>query len=102
FHISGFSILVRSLLYGNEVKLYQKFEPNMAVQDIASGRVTYMSAVAVMLERVIDGLEERGVIASSKFKLILAGGGPVPEKYLERAQKLQLGVAQTYGMTETS
>lgn len=102
FHISGFSILVRSLLYGNEVKLYQKFEADKVVQDIALGRVSMMSAVAVMLERVIDGLEERGVCASSKFKLLLAGGGPVPEKYLERAQKLQLGVAQTYGMTETS
>lgn len=102
FHISGFSILVRSLLYGNEVKLYRMFEPEKVVNDIASGRVTFMSAVAVMLERVIDGLEEQGLDASSKFKLILAGGGPVPEKYLERAQKVQLGVAQTYGMTETS
>lgn len=102
FHISGFSILVRSLLYGNEVKLYQKFEPDCIVDDIATGKVTIMSAVAVMLERVIDGLEKKGLTASPKFKLILAGGGPVPEKYLERSQQLGLRVAQTYGMTETS
>ncbi|RHW33274.1 o-succinylbenzoate--CoA ligase [Lysinibacillus yapensis] len=102
FHISGFSILVRSLLYGNEVKLYKKFDANGAVTDIADGRVTHMSAVAVMLQRILQGLEDRGEEASPKFKLILAGGGPVPVNYLERAHRLKLTVSQTYGMTETS
>lgn len=102
FHISGFSILVRSLLYGNEVKLYRKFDNELAVKDISSGSVTYMSAVSVMLERILDSLEEKHLKASPKFKLILAGGGPVPPNYLERAQNLRLGVSQTYGMTETS
>ncbi|KGR78413.1 o-succinylbenzoate--CoA ligase [Ureibacillus sinduriensis] len=102
FHISGFSILVRSLLYGNAVKLYKKFDEEGAVEDIANGTVTHMSAVAVMLQRVIQGLEERGLRASPKFKLLLAGGGPVPENYIERAHRLKLKVSQTYGMTETS
>ena len=102
FHISGFSILVRSLLYGNAVKLYKKFDPDGAVLDIAEGLVTHMSAVAVMLQRVLQGLEERGLEASPKFKMILAGGGPVPVNYIERAHRLKLMVSQTYGMTETS
>lgn len=102
FHISGFSILVRSLLYGNEVKLYKKFDEHGAVEDIANGRVTHMSAVAVMLQRVLQGLEEKEWEASAKFKMILAGGGPVPVTYLERAERLKLTVSQTYGMTETS
>lgn len=102
FHISGFSILVRSLLYGNAIKLYKKFDADGAVQDIAQGRVTHMSAVAVMLQRVLQGLEESGLEASPKFKMILAGGGPVPENYIERAHHLKLMVSQTYGMTETS
>jgi len=33
---------------------------------------------------------------------MLAGGGPVPADYLTRAHSLNLAVAQTYGMTETS
>lgn len=102
FHISGFSILVRSLLYGNEVRLYRKFDHEQAVEDIASGRVTYMSVVAVMLERILHGLEEKGLKASSRFKLILAGGGPIPKDYLIRSQSCGLKVSQTYGMTETS
>ena len=102
FHISGFSILVRSLLYGNEIKLYQNFDRNQAVLDIAQGNVTYMSAVAVMIERILDGLEEQGLHASSKFKAMLGGGGSVPVHYLERALQVQLMIFQTYGMTETS
>lgn len=102
FHISGFSIIVRSLLYGNGVKLYKKFDEDGAVMDIANGKVTHMSAVAVMLQRVLQGLEDRGLEASPKFKIILAGGGPVPENYIERAHRLKLMVCQTYGMTETS
>ena len=102
FHISGFSILVRSLLYGNEIKLYRNFDRDQAVLDIAQGEVTYMSAVAVMIERILDGLEERGLHASCKFKAILGGGGSVPVHYLQRAQQVQLTIFQTYGMTETS
>ena len=102
FHISGFSILVRSLLYGNAVKLYKKFDGDRAALDIAEGQVTHMSAVAVMLQKVLQGLEEKGIEASPKFKMILAGGGPVPENYIERAHRLKLMVSQTYGMTETS
>ncbi|MDN4493755.1 o-succinylbenzoate--CoA ligase [Ureibacillus aquaedulcis] len=102
FHISGFSILVRSLLYGNAVKLYKRFDIEGTIMDIADGHVTHMSAVAVMLQRILQGLEEKGLKASPRFKLILAGGGPVPEKYIERAHRLKLMVSQTYGMTETS
>jgi len=102
FHISGFSILVRSLLYGNAVKLYKKFDDEAIVMDIANGEVTHMSAVGVMLQRVFQGLEEKGLEASPKFKMILAGGGPVPVNYIERAHHLNLMVSQTYGMTETS
>lgn len=102
FHISGFSILVRSLLYGNHVKLYRQFDQDAAVRDIANGDVTHMSVVAVMLERIISGLEAQGLTASSKFKVMLAGGGPVPKDYIERAQSVGLKVFQTYGMTETA
>lgn len=102
FHISGFSILVRSLLYGNQVKLYSQFDKDSVVEDIARGTVTHMSVVAVTLERILHGLEEKHLKASSRFKVMLAGGGPVPKDYIERAHKLGLGVSQTYGMTETS
>ncbi|KMY30078.1 O-succinylbenzoic acid--CoA ligase [Lysinibacillus xylanilyticus] len=102
FHISGFSILVRSLLYGNKVHLYDQFDAEAISKNIRDGEVTHMSVVAVTLERILHTLEQKNAQASSKFKMMLAGGGPVPVDYLKRAQALNLAVAQTYGMTETS
>ncbi|MDD1503875.1 o-succinylbenzoate--CoA ligase [Lysinibacillus sp. CNPSo 3705] len=102
FHISGFSILVRSLLYGNKVHLYDQFDAEAISKNIMDGEVTHMSVVAVTLERILHTLEKKNAQASPKFKMMLAGGGPVPENYLKRAHKLNLAVAQTYGMTETS
>ncbi|MFJ7665469.1 o-succinylbenzoate--CoA ligase [Lysinibacillus sp. NPDC097195] len=102
FHISGFSILVRSLLYGNKVHLYEQFNVEAIAQNIGNGDVTHMSVVAVTLERILNTLERNKVRASPHFKLMLAGGGPVPVDYLKRASALHLAVAQTYGMTETS
>ena len=102
FHISGFSIVVRSLLYGMKIRLYEKFDAKRCAAEIAAGSVTKMSVVAVTLEAILTQMEKANVIAHKNFTTMLAGGGPVPAAYLQRAQALQLCVAQTYGMTETS
>lgn len=102
FHISGFSILMRSLLYGMPVRLYEKFDAAFCAQEIANGTVTRLSAVSAMLERILSYMEEQNLRAHPNFRGILLGGGPVPVDYLQRAAKLDLQVAQTYGMTETS
>ncbi|BAQ08481.1 2-succinylbenzoate-CoA ligase [Bacillus sp. OxB-1] len=102
FHISGFSILVRSLLYGMEVRLYEKFEAVAAAEEIRQGTVTRMSVVATMLNRILQELEKQNEVAHPSFRTMLPGGGPVPVNYLERAAERNMPVLQTYGMTETS
>lgn len=102
FHISGFSILMRSLIYGMGVQLHPKFDAESCANELSAGTVTHMSVVAVTLERVLNQLEEQNVRVSPKFKSMLAGGGPVPLSYIERAEKFGISVLQTYGMTETS
>jgi o-succinylbenzoate---CoA ligase len=102
FHISGLSIVIRSVLYGMEIKLYAKFELTPIVDELVSGGVTRMSVVSVTLERILRELERRDVNVSPKFQTMLAGGGPVPSNYLERAIAKQIPILQTYGMTETS
>ncbi|TWT08508.1 o-succinylbenzoate--CoA ligase [Planococcus sp. CPCC 101016] len=102
FHISGFSILMRSLIYGMGVRLHEKFDAKQSAEEICRGKVTYMSLVGVMLERVLANVEEASMQASPQFKAILAGGGPIPVGYIKRAEKSGIPVLQTYGMTETS
>ena len=102
FHISGFSILMRSLIYGMGVRLYEKFDAKQSAEEICNGTVTHMSMVGVMLERILSNVEGASMKASPRFKAILAGGGPIPVAYIKRAEHLQIPVLQTYGMTETS
>lgn len=102
FHISGFSILMRSLIYGMGVRLYEKFDAERSAEEICNGTVTHMSVVGVMLERILNNVEESFLHASPRFKAVLAGGGPIPVAYIKRAEKCGIPVLQTYGMTETS
>ncbi|WKA56719.1 o-succinylbenzoate--CoA ligase [Planococcus shixiaomingii] len=102
FHISGFSILMRSLVYGMGVRLHEKFDAKHSAEELCSGKVTHMSMVGVMLERVLRNIEESEMTVSPRFKAILAGGGPIPVAYIKRADECGISVLQTYGMTETS
>jgi len=102
FHISGLSILIRSVLYGMEVKLYSKFELLPIIDDLVYGKVSRMSVVSIMLEKILTELEARQVNVSPRLLTMLVGGGPVPSSYLERAMTRGIPVLQTYGMTETA
>ena len=102
FHISGFSMLMKSILYGVTLRLYPKFDLEKSVEEIVQGSVTHMSVVGVTLGQIVHYMEERKWHAHSNFQLMLAGGGPIAVDYLKRAKALQLNVAQTYGMTETA
>lgn len=102
FHISGFSILVRSVLYGMEVRLLDKFDAGKVAREISQGTVTRMSAVSVMLNQILLELEATEQVAHPSFKTVLAGGGALPINYLKRAKERGLPVLQTYGLTETS
>ncbi len=102
FHISGFSILARSVIYGMGVRLYEKFDVESIVEEIQNGTVTRISVVATGLHRILDQFEENRSVAHPSFQTMLAGGGPVPDDYLRRARSYRLPVLQTYGMTETS
>lgn len=102
FHISGFSILVRSVLYGMTVRLYERFEVEQVTDEIVNGTVTRMSVVSVMLSQILTQLEKINEAVHPSFQTMLAGGGSVPIDYLQRANRYGLPLLQTYGMTETS
>lgn len=102
FHISGFSMFCKCILHGVELVLYTKFDAKKVADQLVEGSVTRMSVVSVTLARIIEELENRGERASERFQTMLAGGGPVPIDYLERAAELGIEIAQTYGMTETA
>lgn len=99
YHISGFSILLRSVIYGIPVMLMDKFDEKKVNDALSSGKVTIMSAVSSMLNRMLSELGDETY--HPNFRCLLLGGGPAPRPLLESCKKKNIPVYQTYGMTET-
>ncbi|MDQ2621623.1 MAG: o-succinylbenzoate--CoA ligase [Actinomycetota bacterium] len=95
-HISGLSIVMRSVIYGTTMVLHDRFDPAAVDEAIEKDGVTVISLVSTMLLRLL----EEG-IDLSRPRAILVGGGPVPQSALERALDLGAPVIQTYGLSET-
>ncbi|MET3697160.1 2-succinylbenzoyl-CoA synthetase [Bacillus oleivorans] len=100
FHISGYSILMRSVIYGVPVILYERFDEAAINNELISGNVTIISVVTAMLSRLLENLAGRTY--SPKLRCVLLGGGPAPYPILKACKNKNIPVFQTYGMTETS
>lgn len=101
FHISGFSILMRSLLYGMRVVLVEKFDAAKINDLLINDTITTMSVVPVMLKTLLAELPD-DVNYNKQFRAMLLGGGPTDKQTLQQAQAHQLPIIQSYGMTETA
>ena len=100
FHISGFSILMRSVIYGMPIILHESFDAERTIIDIKTKQVTIMSVVGTMLSRIVENLENSQF--PDHFRCFLLGGGPAPLPLLQACLAKKLPVFQSYGMTETS
>ncbi|KON90226.1 O-succinylbenzoic acid--CoA ligase [Sporosarcina globispora] len=100
FHISGYSILMRSIIYGMKMVLFESFHEKKAIDAISDEKVTIMSAVSTMLTRIADELKNDKL--PEYFRCMLLGGGPAAKSLLEVCKEKGIPVYQTYGMTETS
>jgi len=100
FHISGLSILMRSVIYGIPVYLMEQFDEVRVNRLLQTGNITIMSVVGTMLQRMVTSLNGQGY--HEKFRCMLLGGGPAPRPLLEACAEKGIPVFQSYGMTETS
>ncbi|MFD1739173.1 o-succinylbenzoate--CoA ligase [Bacillus salitolerans] len=102
FHVSGLSILMRSVIYGMKVVVQDGFQAETVNKEIVNEKVTIISVVSTMLQQMIDHLDERGSGYPPSLRCVLLGGGPAPETLLEKSKLRNIPVFQTYGMTETA
>lgn len=100
FHVGGLSILLRSVIYGIAVILHDRFDAEAVNRAIDEEGVSLLSAVAVMVDRMLDARGDASYPDS--LRAVLLGGGPAPEPLLRRAMEAGMPVLQTYGLTETA
>jgi O-succinylbenzoic acid--CoA ligase len=98
-HVGGLSIPIRSAIYATTAILRGRFETEAVLTELMdpARRITMVSLVPTMLSRLLDAGLER----PPTLRWALLGGGPIPPVLLERAEAAGVGVAPTYGMTET-
>ena len=99
YHVGGLSILLRSAIYGTTAVIHERFDAERAVRSMREERVSLLSVVAVMLERIL-ALDGGGF--PSTLRAVLLGGGPAPRTLLEAAAARGVPVLQTYGLTEST
>lgn len=100
FHVGGLSILLRSVLYGTAVVLHDGFDADAVNRAIDTEKVTLLSAVATMLQRMLDARGDKPY--PDTLRAVLLGGGPAPPPLLRRAAAAGVRVLQTYGLTESA
>lgn len=101
FHISGFSIIMRGLIYGMTVHLVEKFRAEELERILANETVTIMSVVPFMLKKLIQQQNKTNTHYNSAFRCMLLGGGTIDRETLEACLQRSIPVVQCYGMTET-
>jgi acyl-CoA synthetase (AMP-forming)/AMP-acid ligase II len=102
FHIGGLAILFRSVISGISVLLYERFDAQAVNKAIKEERVSIISVVALMLQRMLAALDEEqnNACYPATLRCVLLGGGPAPRPLLEECAARGIAVLQSYGLTE--
>ena len=95
FHVSGLSILMRSLYNGTAVTILPKYNEAQVLKLIESENINMMSLVPTILTQLEPS------ISHHKLRVILLGGEFIPMALIDACEKKSLPIYKTYGMTET-
>ena len=95
FHVSGLSILLRSLYNGTAVTILPKYDEAQVLKLIESEYINMMSLVPTILTQLEPS------ITHHKLRVILLGGEFIPMALIDACEKKSLPIYKTYGMTET-
>jgi len=99
FHVGGLAIAWRSVINGTTITLLPKFDEQQVLKAIAIEKVTIISLVPTMLNRL---LQHPHWASLQKLRAILLGGAPASPELIDRCIQLNLPIMPTYGMTETA
>jgi O-succinylbenzoic acid--CoA ligase len=97
YHVSGISIVMRSVIYGTGAVVHDGFDADRIAESLELDGVTLVSLVTTQLVRLLAA-----GVDLSRPRAILVGGGPIPLELLEEATGRGATVVQTYGLTEAA
>ena len=95
FHVSGLSIILRTLYNGTRATIREKFSEQVVLEALDTEDVTIVSLVPTVLQRIVERIQ------SPTLRAILLGGEFIPMPLLQECVQRNLPVYKTYGMSET-
>lgn len=95
FHVSGLSIILRTLYNGTRATIREKFSEQVVLDALENEEVTMVSLVPTVLQRIVDAIK------APTLRAILLGGEFIPMPLLQECVRRNLPVYKTYGMSET-
>jgi fatty-acyl-CoA synthase len=102
FHVAALNqTVLPTLLKGGQVILVPRFDPQPALDLIATHRVTFLFGVPTMFLAMAQTAGWAGADLSS-VRSAICGGAPVPEAVIAAYQARSVTFMQGYGLTETS
>lgn len=97
YHIGGFSIIVRALLFGNSVVI-----PPLKIKDLVFSLNNFNPSLISFVSAQIQRLIGLNYHPSTKIKDVLLGGGFIDEDLCRSALQKGWPVSRVYGSSETS
>ena len=98
YHIGGFSILTRSLLFSCSIVLPDSLKTESIAESFVRFSPTHCSLVPTQLKRLI----ESGIRPDKELTKVLIGGGAITKNQTEEALKNNWPIFKVYGSTETA
>ncbi len=95
FHVSGLSIILRTLYNGTRATIREKFSEQVVLDALDTEDVTIVSLVPTVLQRIVERIQ------APVLRAILLGGEFIPMPLLQECVQRNLPVYKTYGMSET-
>jgi len=98
YHVGGFSILTRALLFNVPIIIPHSVQTEDLIKAISDFKPTLISLVSTQLKRLVDSK----IKPNPELKNVLLGGGYISNELVEDAIKLGWKIAKVYGSTETA
>jgi len=98
YHVGGFSIITRSLLFGIPLIIPDSLSTEALTESLNKWQPTFISLVAAQLKKLVD----ENISPNSELKNCLIGGGFSDIQVTRKAYDLGWPINIVYGSTETS
>ncbi|HEX7062848.1 MAG TPA: long-chain fatty acid--CoA ligase [Woeseiaceae bacterium] len=100
FHVGGLAIQTLPALYlGATVTLQSRFDPELALREIAARRVTITLAVATMMRAMLEHPAWKTTDLSS-LRVVMTGASIIPDSLLQAYLERGVIASQVFGATE--